>query len=296
MQRLIFTFSLLFTLVCCKGGGEIGYGGREDTTALRVAVLPTMDCLPLFVADECGMFRSEGLDVLLVVYDAAMDADTAFVNGYVDAVATDVVKSVMLPSDSDEVKVVLNYDLPLYLLSSEESKVLDTRNIKDKIVALTRNSWVDYATDKIQKSLGLTPEQLNKPQINNLYLRSRMLIQNQYDGAVLPEPFAALCEAEGSNRLCSTDMFGLRMGALVTYGRTLHKRGDEFQRLEKVYNAAVDTINSRIARNENLLHFLPLNEKIPDALVRVGHYEHSALVDSLVIEDIKTWIDGRKLQ
>ncbi len=296
MQKILFAFSLLLTLACCKGGGEVEGGAQTDTTSLRVAVLPTMDCLPLFVAGECGMFKSEGLDVLLVVYDAAMDADTAFVNGYVDAVATDVVKSVMLPADSDEVKVVLNYDMPLYLMSSEESKIIDTRDIKEKIVALTRNSWVDYATDKVLESVGLTPEQLNKPQINNLYLRARMLIQNQYDGAMLPEPFAALSEAGGAKRLCSTDAFGLRMGALVAYGKTLKMREDEFERLKKVYDAAVDTINSRIARNESMLHFLPLNESVTDSLVKVGRYEHSSAVGGLTIRNIKNWIDGRKLQ
>ncbi len=296
MKKILFTLFLLFTLACCKGGGEIDYGTQTDTTSLRVAVLPTMDCLPLFVAGECGMFKSEDLDVLLVVYDAAMDADTAFVNGYVDAVATDVVKSVMLPADSDEVKVVLNYDMPLYLMSSEDSKIIDTKDIKEKVVALTRNSWVDYATDKVLESAGLTPEQLNKPQINNLYLRAGMLIQNQYDGAMLPEPFAALCEAEGANRLCCTDTFSLRMGALVAYGKTLKKREGEFETLKRVYDAAVDTINSRLARNESLLHFLPFNESVPDSLVRVGHYEHSSAVSGLVIRDIKNWIDGRKLQ
>ncbi len=296
MKKLLYVFPLLLTLVCCKGGGEIGYSGQTDTASLRVAVLPTMDCLPLFVADECGMFKSEGLDVMLVVYDAAMDADTAFVRGHVDAVATDVVKSVMLPSDSDEVKVVLNYDMPLYLLSSEESKILKTQDIREKIVALTRNSWVDWATDKFLETAGLTPQQLNKPQINNLHLRARMLIQNQYDGAVLPEPFAALCEAEGAKRLCGTDMYNIRMGALVTYGKTLKQHEHDFATLAKVYDMAVDTINSLVGRNENVVRFLPLDAILADSLIKLGKYEHSVAIDSSVIKDIKDWIDGRKLQ
>ncbi len=289
-------FALVLCLFAgCKGEGRVA-ADEVDSTTLRIAVLPTMDCLPLFVADECGLFRAEGLDVLLVVYEAAMDADTAFVRGYVDAVATDVVKSVMLPAEDDSLKVVLNYDMPLYLLSSMESGIQRTEDIKEKIVALTRNSWVDMSTDKILASVNLDAEQLNKPQINNLHLRARMLIQNQYDGAVLPEPFAALCEANGARRLCGTETFGVPMGALVTYGSTMARREDDFQRLCKVYNIATDTINSRIARNESMVKFLPLDIAVPDSLVRVGKYGHSTVVDGTTIDDIKTWIDGRKLQ
>ena len=31
---------------------------REDSAALKIAVMPTLDCLPVFVAKECHLFDS----------------------------------------------------------------------------------------------------------------------------------------------------------------------------------------------------------------------------------------------
>lgn len=35
----------------------------EDSLALKVAVTPTLDCLPLFVAEQEGWFEQEGVSV-----------------------------------------------------------------------------------------------------------------------------------------------------------------------------------------------------------------------------------------
>ena len=37
----------------------------KDSTALHVAVIPVMDCLPIYYAERMQMFQSEGVDVRL---------------------------------------------------------------------------------------------------------------------------------------------------------------------------------------------------------------------------------------
>ena len=54
---------------------------RQDSLALKVALMPTLDCLPLYVASMYNLFDSLGADVRLKPYTAQMDCDTALRNG-----------------------------------------------------------------------------------------------------------------------------------------------------------------------------------------------------------------------
>ena len=51
---------------------------REDSAALKIAVMPTLDCLPIYVAKERQMFDT-AVDIRLKRYRAQMDCDTALI-------------------------------------------------------------------------------------------------------------------------------------------------------------------------------------------------------------------------
>ena len=64
-----------------------------DTALIKIAVMPTLDCLPIYVAADHGMFERHGASVSFYAYDAQMDCDTAFKEGWVGAMATDLVRA-----------------------------------------------------------------------------------------------------------------------------------------------------------------------------------------------------------
>ena len=55
-----------------------------DSLALKVGVMPTLDCMPLFVAKERRLFDTLGVDVRLRMRKAQMDIDTALIGGSVE--------------------------------------------------------------------------------------------------------------------------------------------------------------------------------------------------------------------
>ena len=266
-----------------------------DLKPIRVALLPTMDCLPYFVADKCGIYSTLGIDVRLDVFEAAMDADTAFANGHVDILVTDIVKTIIMQSKGDSVGVLHNYDVPLFLLTSQTARVYSLKNINEKIVAITRNSWDDMSADCMLESVGLKSEEMNKPQINSLKLRTSMLVNNQYDGAILPEPYATFAESCGAKRLCSTRNFRLKTGVALADDSIIDERKKEMKFFVKAYNLAVDTINNRIASSRNILGFLPVSINLCDSLVRVDAYEHSTELSDTTYQLVYKWAKGRGL-
>ena len=62
---------------------------RQDSLALKVGVTPTMDCLPIFVAKERGMFDNDSLQVNLRLRNSHLDLDTLLAGGYIEGAATE---------------------------------------------------------------------------------------------------------------------------------------------------------------------------------------------------------------
>ena len=66
---------------------------REDSAALKVAVIPTLDCLPFFVARHYNLFDSLGADIRLKAFSSHIDCDTAILFDRVEVAASDLVRA-----------------------------------------------------------------------------------------------------------------------------------------------------------------------------------------------------------
>lgn len=299
-RTILFTVVGLVTLL-----GSIASCHRDsttiplpDSTSLTVAVLPTTDCLPFYLADSLGLFDSLGIDVRLLTFQATMDADTAFQRGWADGCVTDLVKATTWRSTGDSIRAILCADVNLSLVTAHSARIREVKSLKEKVLGVTRNSVVDYSVDQILSSHGMIPKDLNRPQINNLYLRQRMVEQNQYDGALLPEPYASLCVAHGAKRILSSADIPLSnpIMALVFRDSMLRARRDDLQKIVKAYHLAVDYINThRTNRSADFLHFLPLSETPPDSLYSIPPFRSNPLPSDSLLLQVRRWCQDRSL-
>ncbi len=299
-MRFLIWFLLAFCLVCCEtsttGRTESSY--EDDTTALRIGVLPTVECLPLYAAAETGVFDSLGLSVRLVTFEAAMDADTAFFRGHVDGVAADLVKAVLWKSQGDSIRMAMSADLNLHLVTSRPSRLKTGESLKERIVAFTRNSALDYTADGMLAASKLQSEQLNKPQINNIQLRLQMLLNNQYDGAILPEPYATLATSQGHNLVLSTQNLKRYnpLFAIVMHDSLLLSRRDDVVKLVQAYDIVADRIERcDSASAMQWISFLPLAEAWPDSVVLMPMVSRVQKPSEVLVDSVKQWLRRRTL-
>lgn len=257
--------------------------------------MPTIDCLPFYYADSTGIFDSLGINVKLITFESAIDADTSFVKGHIDAIASDLVK-VCLWEETDSIHTIMSGNLNLWLVTSRNARILKAESLREKIIGVTRHSAVDFFTDKVLESVDMNSIDLNKPQINNLRLRTLMTDQNQYDGSVLPEPYASEAVARGAKRLKSSDDLHLSGMLCVAVSDSLYKhKGNETSKLKMAYDKAVEELNADTLLN--ICSFLPskFTMHIPDSL-----FSHEPLNKSSSNNDslklvIKKWLEERKL-
>lgn len=297
MHKLIYILSFLGLIGLFGSCGQTEKVKMDtDSTALKLGVLPTMECLPFYYADSIGIFDSLGIDVKLVTFEAAMDADTAFVNGCIDGIVTDLVKECIWRGNGDTAHVAMVGDLRLWLVTAPKARLLKAESIKEKIIGITRHSSVDYFADKILESVKLQSTELNKPQINNLRLRGLMVDQDQYDGAILPEPYASEAVARGAKRLTGTEDLELTNLLCVLFNDSVSQvRKDEIQKIRQAYDMAVLALNTDTL--SNVLDFIPEQQRIllPDTLFKYVPMKPSITYDDTMMTDVKKWVKGRGL-
>mgnify|MGYP000473106749 FL=1 len=86
MKKILFYILAVFTVVSCGNSYEAKKRidrerqlelQRIDSLALKVAVVPTLDCLPVYLAKDERLFDTLGVDVHLKIFNAQIDCDQA---------------------------------------------------------------------------------------------------------------------------------------------------------------------------------------------------------------------------
>ncbi len=299
-NRIIFFSILLFVLLftSCQEEAPLAEETKKISSAgLSIAVIPCSECLPFLVAEHYGIADSIGLNLTVKTFGSSMDADTAFHNRHVDGIVSDIVKAGILESNGDSVSIVMGGDWHLSLVTSKQSRISDVSGLKDRIISLTRNSVTDMYLDKLLLKAKLESTDVNKPQINNLQIRYRMLEQNQYDGAILPEPWASMCVLDGCRRIASYENIpGMEKTLCLMFrDSVLSARSGDIQKLIKAYNKSVDYINKyNWLKTDEFLQLLGI-DKIHPFIVFGNRFSHAVLPSEGALSTGKSWSNGRHL-
>ena len=295
--RTLALATLTALLFACNGKGNAPQKQSERQTTndstLRIAVMPTLDCLPLYVADATGMFGEEHLNVRLMKYTAQMDCDTAILRGRVQGVFTDLVRTQRLRQKGANLHEVGATNLHWQLISNRNARLKDVRQLGDKMVGMTRFSATDFLTaDLIDRSK--PKNEVFRIQVNNVFIRLKMLVGYEIDAAFMPEPQATVARMGKNNVLADTKAKDIRLGVAVfsMAAKDQKKVRQALPAFVKAYDRACDSLNIRgIQHYADLLkaHF-QLNDAAIKALPKTAFAKMSAVreKDRNAIKDFPT--------
>ena len=165
---------------------------REDSAALKIAVLPTLDCLPLYVAQELGLYDTTVVDVRLKPFTAQMDCDTALMGHTAEGAVTDLVRMERLVKRGAKMHYVAQTGAYWQLFTNRNARINQLKHLEDKMVAMTRYSVTDMLTDRAVDSAKVKSEFVFRLQINDVNVRLQMLQNNIMDALWLTEPQATI--------------------------------------------------------------------------------------------------------
>ena len=218
---------------------------REDSAALKVAVLPTLDCLPIYLAKDHQLFDTV-VDIRLKKFTAQMDIDTALTNNRVQLGVTDLVRAERMKKEGADLEYLAMTNAYWQLITNRVARITDLKHLDDKMLAMTRYSVTDMLGELAVDSAKLKPEQVFRIQINDVNVRLKMLENNEMDALLMTEPQAAQARLLKHKVLLDSRKMDLQMGALVVQGKGMDdkNRKRQMEVFIKGYQAACDSINT----------------------------------------------------
>ena len=267
---------------------------HEDSLALKIGVLPTLDCLPIYVAKDCGLFDSTKADIRLKLFNSQIDGDQALVDGRLEGCVTDIVRGQRMKAKRG---VSLDYvaatNAGWQLISNRLARIKRINQLDDKMIAITRFSATALLADLATDSAKLKDETVFKIQINDINLRLQMLLANEMDAMFLPEPQATMARLYKNPVLMDSRDKDLRLGVIAFNKNAMN---DERRRRQLAvfisgYNAACDSINKNGIRKytSTLKKYYQLDDKTINALPKT-RYEHAKAPRQKDIDAADRWL------
>lgn len=263
----------VFLLVACtERKADVGEGNApNDTLSLRIACLPTLDCLPFHYAVESGLCDSLNLPLYIKTYQAQFDADTALLGSGFDGGVTDAARYAMYQRKGKmkAYTALISTDGIWKLVANGALRMKTAEKLKGRTVATARFSVSDAMVARLKDSLQFQTDDFLQPQINHYRLRREMLDNGQVDAAVLPEPFATWAVVQGGRPLyvASSRKYGVALYVKNT-GLTHARKAKQIELLKRVYNLSVEALNNRPtnALDSVLLKTYKLPQSVVDTL------------------------------
>ena len=218
---------------------------RRDSAALKVAVLPTLDCLPLYVAEYYQLFDTIRGGVRLKHFTAQMDCDTAMERGRVEGAVTDLVRAIRMQQRGTKLRYVTVTNAYWQLITNRNARIHQLKQLDDKMVAMTRFSFTDMLTDRVVDSVKLKEERVFKVQINDVHVRMLMLQNNEMDALWMTEPQASMARLMKHQVVYDSRTTKMQPGVIAFREKEMRhpERAKQLQLFVKAYNQACDSIN-----------------------------------------------------
>ena len=219
---------------------------REDSLALKVAALPTLDCLPLFIAVDDSMFANAGVDVRLKMRRAQIDCDTLIRGRHVEGVVSDLMRTERLRSRGLALRYVAATNAYWQMISNRKARIKEISQLSDKMIAITRYSATDYFAEKAIKA-AKPKYDVFQIQVNDVVIRLKMLLNNEMDAVMLTEPQATTARLYQNPVLMDSRDTHINLG-VIAFREACWKDSRRQQQIStfiKVYNQACDSINTK---------------------------------------------------
>ena len=239
----------------------------RDSLAFKIATTPTLDCLPVFIAEERGIFDTLGVDVSVKQMNAALDCEEALRKNEVECAFSDLMRTERLKRKGIAIDYITATNAYWQFILNSKARLTEGKQLGDKMIAMARYSATDYLA-----TLGIDSmkpgNSVFRIQVNDVNVRLMMLLNNEMDAVMLTEPQATVARLAKHPVVMDSRDKGIWLGVVAARPSRIadNFRHQQLQRFTKAYNAACDSI-SRFG----LLHYADVIKaycKVDDATIK----------------------------
>jgi len=187
--------SLILLLSACTSPAK--------TVTLKIAVLPIIDTLPMYVAQQEGLFTEHGVNVEFVPVASAPERDQILAAGQADGTINETLAVMLFNKESAQMQVVRYALRPsaghghFFIIASSQSGITSVGGLKGVEIGVSQGTVIEYVTERLLQAEGFAPDEIKTVAVPKIPDRMALLASGELKAGVMPDPLAALVVGQG---------------------------------------------------------------------------------------------------
>lgn len=247
----------------------------SQPVTLKIAVLPILDALPMFVAQEQGYFAEENVNVEFIPVTSAAERDQLMAAGQADGMINDLVSTLLYNQDQIQIQIVsfarvATPDFPQYrILAAGNSGITSLEDLKGVEIGISEGSVIEYTTYRLLEAEGFRPEDIKTIPVPRIDLRMSLLQSGELKAANLPDPLASLAIQSGARLILDDTRHPEYGNSVISFRKTvIDAHPDAIRGFLIALEKAAGEVNADAKKWESLLSEEKL---VPQPLI--GNYQ-----------------------
>jgi len=202
------TISLVFALVIIFSLGLTACSPKPatpaETVTLKLALLPIIDALPVYVAQKEGLFAKNNLNVEVTPVASAPERDQLISAGQADGMINETLSTFFFNREKIQVQIVRYALTPtqnaghFFILASAKSGITTPEQLKGVEIGVSQGTIIEYVTYRLLEKAGLKTDEIKTIAVPKMPDRMALLASGDLQAAVMPDPLAALSVSQGA--------------------------------------------------------------------------------------------------
>ncbi len=201
---IILGLMLTWLAPACGSTATVVPEALSQPVNLKIAVLPVLDALPMYVAQQAGLFEAHGVTVEFVPVPSAPERDQVVSSGQADGMINEAVSTLFYNRESTRLQIVryartATADTPLFrILSPASSGISGPEGLKGVEIGVSQGTVIEYLTERLLEQEGFGPQEIKTVAVPKIDVRMSLLASGELKAAMLPEPLSSLAELQGA--------------------------------------------------------------------------------------------------
>jgi NitT/TauT family transport system substrate-binding protein len=171
--------------------------------SLKIAVLPIIDTLPMYVAQQEGLFAKHGVNIEFIPVASAPERDQLLAAGGADGTINETLAVMLFNKESVQMQVVRYALRPtagsghFFILASAQSGISSVDGLKGVEIGVSQGTVIEYVTERLLQADGFTSEEIKTVAVPKIPDRMALLASGELNAGVMPDPLASLVVSQG---------------------------------------------------------------------------------------------------
>ena len=297
MKRLlVMMMAAVLVLSALAAGCGSQQAEKKELQGIAIGLMPDIDSVPIIIAEEKGYFAEEGLKVDIQKFKSAMDRDAALQSGNLDGAISDMLAVAFAKAGGFDVKVTSYTDGTYKLIAGKGDGDVKPQDLAGKDVAVSKNTIIEYVTDRIMASQNMPEDSINKVVIPQIPTRLEMLQSGKLAAATLPEPMGSIAIANGCRFVTDSEEMGVNPGVMMFTAKAVSDKKAELQAFYRAYNKAVNYLNEH--PQDEYMDLVIEKSGFPDAAkaaLKLPQYREAGLPAEKDVSECINWMVQKEL-